>query len=176
MTRYLYLRAHRQLMSDGRQQQQQQQQLPTSNVNTSNHGTPDAQPSSAVEMHSVKPTVIVVQPDEEVTFSLQLISKSDKASARMLEIATSQSLLRLWPHAYTYCAASPHVIYMRGKDVLQWLRSPPCQAGIIASKSWDSESSISLQVCCGVEEDAKDGSGAQQQTGDGQGSQRKPHD
>ncbi|CAK0785926.1 hypothetical protein CVIRNUC_009139 [Coccomyxa viridis] len=91
VTRYLYLRAHRQLMSDGRQQQQQQ---PTSNVNSSSHRNPDAQPSSAVEMHSAKPTVIVVQPDEE--------------------------------------------------------------------------------VCCGVEEDARDGSGAQQQTGDGQGSHNKP--
>ena len=51
----------------------------------------------------MKPTVIVVQPDEEVTFSLQLISKSDLASARMLEIAASQSLLWLWPDACTCC-------------------------------------------------------------------------
>ena len=44
----------------------------------------------------------------------------------------------------------------------------------MADKSQGCESSMLLQVCCGVEEDAKDGSGAQQQTGSGQDSQRKP--
>ena len=101
VTRYLYLRAHRQLMSDGRQQQQQQQ--PTSNVNPSSHRTPDAQPSSALEMHSVKPTVIVVQPDEEVCFSQQLISQPDVDCGGMLKMCTSQSLLWLWSDDHTYC-------------------------------------------------------------------------
>ena len=66
-------------MSDGRQQQQQQ---PTSNVNSSSHRNPDAQPSSAVEMHSAKPTVIVVQPDEEVTFTPHLTSKTDNTFSK----------------------------------------------------------------------------------------------
>ena len=58
--------------------------------------------------------------------------------------------------------------------MLQRLRSPACQARITEDKSRDFESSMFLQVCCGVEEDAKDGSGAQQQDGNGQGSHNKP--
>ena len=91
-------------------------------------------------------------------------------------MCTSQSLLWLWPwpDAYTYCAASVCVISMRAKDMYHWLRSPACQAAIIADRSQGCESSMPWQVCCGVEEDARDRSGAQQQTGDGQSSQRKP--
>ena len=111
VTRYLYLRAHRQLMSDGRQQQQQQS---NSNIGSSSHRSPDAQPSNALEMHSVKPTVIVVQPDEEVWLSQQLISHPDVYCEGMLEMCTKRSLMWLCSDAHTSCAAKSALLSESG--------------------------------------------------------------
>ncbi len=68
ITRYLYLRAHRQLALEGLQQAAATSASPGNHSNQS----PGNVPQPGVEMHTVKPTVIVVQPDEEVSFvSLQ---------------------------------------------------------------------------------------------------------
>ncbi|CAL5228408.1 g11537 [Coccomyxa viridis] len=62
ITRYLYLRAHRQLALEGLQQAAATSASPGNHSNQS----PGNVPQPGVEMHTVKPTVIVVQPDEEV--------------------------------------------------------------------------------------------------------------
>ena len=158
-------------MSDGRQQQQQQ---PTSNVNSSSHCNPDAQPSSAVEMHSVKPTVLVVQPDEEVTFTPQLTSKTDKTSSKDAGDCHQ-------PKPSVAVASCLHIVRCKSacdqherQRYIAMAEESCLPGGIMADRSQGCESSMPWQVCCGVEEDARDGSGAQQQAGDGQSSQRKP--
>lgn len=63
ITRYLYLRAHRQLAAES----QQQQAASSSSPVTGSSQPPGTQIQNNVEMHSIKPTVLVVQPDEEVS-------------------------------------------------------------------------------------------------------------
>ena len=62
ITRYLYLRAHRQLAIESLQQAAAASASPGNRSNQ----TPGTASQPGVEMHTVKPTVIVVQPDEEV--------------------------------------------------------------------------------------------------------------
>ena len=71
ITRYLYLRAHRQLALEGLQQA-----AASGSPGTRSSQAPGTDSQSNVEMHTVKPTVLVVQPDEEVTLSISLASMS----------------------------------------------------------------------------------------------------
>lgn len=73
ITRYLYLRAHRQLLSQGHQQQAPSSS--TGNAGARLSGAPGVPPRNDIEMnHSMKPTVLVVQPNEEVCPALTLLA------------------------------------------------------------------------------------------------------
>ena len=72
ITRYLYLRAHRQLLSG---HQQQAPSSSTGNAGARLSGAPGGPPRNDIEMnHSMKPTVLVVQPNEEVCPALSFLA------------------------------------------------------------------------------------------------------
>ena len=84
ITRYLYLRAHRQLALEGLQQ------AAAGSTGPGNHSNqpPGNASQPGVEMHTVKPTVIVVQPDEEVSFriSAAAMPAQDRRFVHMLQV------------------------------------------------------------------------------------------
>ena len=86
ITRYLYLRAHRQLAMEGLQQA-----AASANPGNRSNQTPGNGPQPGVEMHTVKPTVIVVQPDEEV----RLCAPQQPCPCRLLT-AAAVSLLAVF--------------------------------------------------------------------------------
>ena len=65
ITRYLYLRAHRQMALEGLQQA-----AASGSPGTRSSQAPGTDTQPDVEMHTVKPTVLVVQPDEEVSIQI----------------------------------------------------------------------------------------------------------